>query len=68
MSGVRCTTADKEHRCTECGRLIPVGHKYWKKFDPKKGIDRREHTNCLDYREHELLNANFNKNRKVRKP
>jgi hypothetical protein len=67
MAGLRCTTAVKEHRCTSCGRLIPVGHKYWKKFDEKKGVDVREHTNCLSYENAEVLPEGFNQNRSIRK-
>lgn len=68
MSGVRCRTAEKEHRCDSCGRLIPVGHKYWRKFDERKNIDFREHTNCLLYSEHEQLHPGFNNNRAKRAP
>lgn len=67
MSGVRCKTAIKEHRCDSCGRLIPVGHKYWRKFDEKKMIDHREHTNCLNYETFEDLPQGFNQNRSIRK-
>jgi hypothetical protein len=68
MSGLRCLTADKPHRCGECGRLIPVGHKYWRKFKEPKGnnlgVDERTHTNCLNYANQPELPVGFNQNRK----
>lgn len=67
MAGVRCVTADKTHRCDVCHRLIPVGHKYWKKYKEPRGrdpgIDHREHTNCLQYESYPRLPTGFNKDR-----
>lgn len=66
--GARCKTARKEHRCDECGRLIPLGHKYWARWKESPPVDHREHTNCLAYRDAELLHPHFNKDRSRRKP
>ena len=37
--------ARKEHVCTECGKKIEVGTKYWRDSDPGYG-DVKTHTNC----------------------
>ena len=66
MAGVRCKTAQKEHRCDTCGRSIPPGHKYWRKYDERKLIDHREHTNCLLYQASPELPQGFNQNRSIR--
>lgn len=50
----------KEHRCTSCGRKIPIGHRYWS----RDAGEFREHTNCDLYRKEELLPDGFNKNRR----
>jgi hypothetical protein len=55
-------TAKKNHRCNECGRLIPVGVRYWRDYktdelgDCEK--DAKSHTNCLDYREQPTVDLN----------
>jgi hypothetical protein len=66
MSELKLQEARKEHRCDTCGRLIPVGIKYWRKFD-EDAVDYREHTNCLDFEDQEELPAGFNGNRKRKK-
>ena len=48
----------KEHRCSACGRKIPLGARYF--YD--NGII--EHTNCLDYANQPMLELFFNQNRK----
>lgn len=68
MSGLRLKTADREHRCDDCGRLIPVGHMFLRKLDDKKKVDIRKHSNCGLYREAEVLHPEFNKDRSKRKP
>lgn len=52
----------KEHRCSTCGRKIPLGHKYWVKNEGQF----REHTNCNLYVKEELLPDGFNRNRKLK--
>lgn len=39
--------AAKKHVCSECGKEIPVGHKYWRQYTDD--FDNKVHTNCLDY-------------------
>jgi len=51
----------KEHRCSECGRRIPVGAKYWSDKDGEK----REHTNCLEYETEPKLPEGFNNDRRI---
>lgn len=50
----------KDHRCSLCGRRIPVGARYWSSED---GL-HREHTNCLDFEKEELLAPGYNQNRR----
>ena len=38
-------TAKKKQTCALCGKLIPVGHKYWKKGK----LTGKQHMNCVDY-------------------
>ena len=52
----------KEHRCDECGRLIPVGAKYWRDYEESE-TDRREHTNCMDFVKQPALPLGFNSDR-----
>ena len=42
-------TARKDYTCSECGRKIPIGVRYWRDYeeDPYKNI--KTHTNCLDF-------------------
>jgi hypothetical protein len=48
-------TAQKEHVCDNCGKKIPKGDKYWRRFTPMEECyegmkpDSKEHTNCLGY-------------------
>ena len=57
--------ARKPHRCTNCGRLIPVGTNYWCTYSEALGeeVDKREHGNCLDNENQPLLDMGFNQNR-----
>lgn len=46
--------ARKNHRCGECGRLIPIGSRYWRDYDEGNyhddlGHDNKTHTNCLEF-------------------
>lgn len=41
-------TSRKDHRCSECGRLIPAGTRYWRDF--REDIDLKSHTNCEDFK------------------
>ena len=52
----------KPHRCSSCGREIPIGARYFS----DAGGEIREHTNCLEYEKYPLLDAGYNKNRKVK--
>lgn len=62
---IKTMIARKEHRCDSCGRLIPVGDRYWRKFSDSE--DFREHTNCEAYAKAEELPLGFNQNRSIRK-
>lgn len=53
--------ARKRHRCTNCGRLIPVGSHYWRTWN--ESSDKREHGNCLDNEDQPMLEDGFNQNR-----
>ena len=46
---LKLQVARKDHRCTNCGKRIPKGHKYWRQYDDL--TDRKEHTNCLEYKD-----------------
>jgi hypothetical protein len=56
-------TARKEHRCTLCGRRIPVGARYWYASGIDDLEDRREHTNCEDFSREPHLPPLFNSDR-----
>ena len=49
----------KNHRCSECGKRIPIGARYFADCDG--GI--REHTNCLDFENEDVLPIEYNSNR-----
>lgn len=51
----------KDHRCSECGRLIPIGHKYWSNDTG----EIRQHTNCLLYEDQPILPAGYNNDRSI---
>lgn len=50
--------AKKDHECSECGRKIPAGHRYFRRHDDTdtgraaflKAGDHKEHTNCELYK------------------
>ena len=42
--------ARKNHRCDSCGRLIPIGVRYWRVYDAENyDANDKQHTNCLDF-------------------
>lgn len=45
---MRLQTARKVHECTECGKAIPRGTRYWySEGNPDTGFySKKEHTNC----------------------
>ena len=54
----------KEHRCTVCGRRIPLGSRYWVgSVETPDDPTHREHTNCLDFADQPLLPEGFNEDR-----
>ena len=57
------TATRKDHRCSECGRRIPIGAKYFS----ENGGESREHTNCLLFEHEALLPSDYNQNRKLKK-
>lgn len=57
------TATKKDHRCTLCGKRIPLGAKYWS--SPTGG--RREHTNCDVYTREPDLPDGYNHNRSLYK-
>ena len=46
----------KDHRCTECGRRIPIKARYFS----DEGGDIRVHTNCLNFENEEILPDMYN--------
>ena len=51
----------KAHRCSECGRRIPIGERYWASDCGRW----REHTNCEDFKDQPELPAGYNQNRSL---
>lgn len=53
MNEWKIHTAKLIHRCDECGKVIPIGHCYWRQYQTddlgKIRIERSEHTNCELY-------------------
>lgn len=49
----------KDHRCSECGRKIPIGSKYWS----NESGSIRQHTNCLLFEDQPLLPDGYNDDR-----
>lgn len=46
----------KDHRCSECGRKIPIGSKYWS----NESGTIRQHTNYLLFEDQPLLPEHYN--------
>lgn len=58
----------KDHRCTACGRRIPIGARYFVNEDDQVADEpAREHTNCLEYQNEPELPAGYNQNRSIAK-
>lgn len=59
----------KDHRCSACGRRIPIGARYFVTGNGEHGLAHREtareHTNCLEFENEPELPAGYNTNRKV---
>ena len=46
----------KEHRCTTCGRRIPIGARYFSKWNPEAHeYTLLEHTDCESYQSEPLI-------------
>lgn len=62
-------TAKKPHRCDMCGRLIPIGARYWRDYQEGGDCgalkDDRQHTNCLDFEAEPVLPEGYNQNRRA---
>ena len=63
---LKTRVARKEHRCSECGRRIPKGVRYWYQSESEANDfqDHREHTNCEDFKSEPHLPIMFNRDRK----
>ncbi len=45
---MKLQTANKDHKCDECGLKIEKGSKYWNEFDSEQ-VMKRTHCNCLEH-------------------